>query len=130
VDADAIMESLEAVAERGDPMPAIYRRLFEAYPETRELFIMGDLAKGHMLDEVLNVILDFIGRRTYGPHLMRAEIINHENLGVPPHAFMAFFSIVRDGLREVAADDWTPAMETAWLELLPALDAQFAVAPA
>jgi hemoglobin-like flavoprotein len=130
MDRDAIMQSLEAVAERGDPMPVIYRRLFEAYPQTRELFIMGDLAKGHMLDEVINVILDFIGRGAYGPNLMRAEIVNHENLGVPPDAFMAFFAIVRDGLREVAAGDWTPAMEGAWRDLLPALDSQFSAAPA
>ncbi len=130
MDTSAIEQSLEAVAEIGDPMPVVYRRLFEAFPQTRELFIMGDLAKGHMLDEVLNVILDFIGRQTYGHHLIRAEIVNHEDLGVPPQAFMAFFAIVRDALREVAGAAWTPAMESAWADLLPALQAQFTPAAA
>jgi hypothetical protein len=39
---------------------------------------------------------------------------------------MAFFPIVRDSLREVAAGDWTPRMERAWAELLLELEAAFA----
>ena len=125
MDTEAIEASLEAVAERGDPMPLVYRRLFEAFPETRGLFIMGELAKGHMLDEVLNVVLDFIGPRTYGAQLMRCEIVNHGNLGVPPDAFMAFFPVVRDALREMAADAWTARMDRAWADLLIELQAEF-----
>ncbi|HEY2708304.1 MAG TPA: globin [Caulobacteraceae bacterium] len=130
MDTDVILQTLEAVAERGDPMAVVYRRLFEAYPETERLFIMGPSAKGHMLDEVLNVILDFIGARTYGGQLMRCEVVNHENLGVPPDAFMAFFPIVRDGLREVAGDTWTPEMDRAWAGLLVELQAEFGRVPA
>ncbi|MGH6955391.1 MAG: globin domain-containing protein [Caulobacteraceae bacterium] len=125
MDSSAITQSFEAVAEHGDPATVVYRRLFEAYPETRELFIMGEAAKGHMLDEVFAVVFDFVDARVYAPHFMRSEIVNHEGMGVSPATFMEFFPIVRDGLREVAAHDWTPAMESAWADLLVELRAAF-----
>jgi hemoglobin-like flavoprotein len=123
IDSTTIVESLEAAAAHGDPAPAVYRILFERHPEMKPLFMMGDLAKGNMLDQVFNLILDFIGPNTYATHLVRAEIINHENLGVPPDVFQKFFAIVRDSLREIAASDWTPKMDAAWSVLLTELKA-------
>ena len=125
MDADIIIQSLEMVGERGDPMSRVYKRLFEQFPETESLFFMGPSAKGHMLDEVLTVILDFMGPRAYAPHFMRSEIVNHENLGVPPDVFMAFFATVRDTFRDIAAEQWTPQMDAAWAELLSELQAVF-----
>lgn len=122
---DAIEASLEAVAARGDPTAAVYARLFAERPELEALFIMGDAAKGHMLDEVLRVIFDHLGPRTYGAGFMRAEVVNHENLGVPPALFMAFFGTVRDTFRDLAGADWTAEMEAAWVELIGELDAVF-----
>jgi hemoglobin-like flavoprotein len=113
------------VAERGDPTAAVYARLFALHPELEALFIMGDNAKGHMLDEVLRVVLDHLGPRTYAAGFMRAEVVTHEQLGVPPDLFMRFFPIVRDAFREFAGEDWTPEMDAAWDELLAELQAVF-----
>lgn len=130
MDAEIIVESLEAVAERGDPMAAVYQRLFALHPETEPLFILGESAKGHMLDEVINVILDFVGPRTYAPHFMRSERVNHENLGVAPEVFMSFFEIVRDAFRDMAGAAWTAPMDAAWDELLVELAKAFGRSPA
>jgi len=79
---------------------------------------MGEAAKGHMLDEVLNAILDFIGPGHYAAALLRSERVNHENLGVDPQVFMVFFAVVRESFRELARPDWTPRMDRAWDDLL------------
>jgi hemoglobin-like flavoprotein len=122
IDSAAILESLEAAAAHGDPMPVVYRMLFERHPETKPLFMMGELARGNMLDQVFNLILDFIGADVYATNLVRAEIVNHENLGVPPDVFSKFFAIVRDALREISGSDWPPKFETAWTALLEKLE--------
>ena len=123
VDSNAILDSLEAAAAHGDPMPVVYRMLFERHPETKPLFMMGELARGNMLDQVFNLILDFIGPDVYATNLVRAEIVNHENLGVPPDVFSKFFAIVCDALREMTGSDWTAQFDAAWNMLLAELDA-------
>ena len=40
-----------------------------------------------------------------GAGFMRAEVVNHQNLGVPPALFIAFFGTVRDAFRELAGGD-------------------------
>lgn len=119
----AILASLEAAAEAGDPTPEIYARLFDAHPDARALFVLGEGAKGHMLDEVVRAVEDFVGPRSYSPAFFESERVNHGHLGVAPEVFTAFFEVVRDTLREMAAERWTPAMEEAWRRLLPELEA-------
>ncbi|MDP3853254.1 globin [Phenylobacterium sp.] len=118
--------SLEEVAERhGDPTAAVYDRLFAQNPEMAELFI-GDktgAARGEMLAVVFQTLLDFSGDGAYGANMIRAEVVNHENLGVPPGVFATFFRTVMETLREMLGADWTPQVAAAWDEMLAGLDA-------
>ena len=118
--------SLEEVAERhGDPTQAVYDRLFAQSPEMAELFI-GDktgAARGEMLAMVFNTLLDFSGNGAFGANMVRAEIINHEGLGVPPDVFATFFRTVMETLRDLLGADWTPPVAAAWDDLLAGLDA-------
>lgn len=118
--------SLEEVAERhGDPTAAVYDRLFAQNPEMAELFI-GDktgAARGEMLAVVFQTLLDFSGDGAFGANMIRAEIVNHENLGVPPGVFATFFRTVMETLREMLGPDWTPQVAAAWNEMLGGLDA-------
>lgn len=121
MDADLITESLERVAERcADPTPLVYERLFRQNPDMRALFIRDtdDSVKGQMLYQVLEVFLDFIGRRTYSANLIACEVVNHENLGVPPAVFATFFATVVETFRELLGEDWTAAYDQAWRILL------------
>lgn len=125
MNADIIEKSLELVAAKcGDPMPLVYRRLFEQNPTVEPLFVRdtNGLVKGEMLTQVIECLLDFAGTRTYSANMIPSELRNHENLGVPPEIFATFFATVRETFREIAGDDWSAEMESAWAELTGGLD--------
>jgi hemoglobin-like flavoprotein len=128
MDAALITRSLELVAERGDPAPLVYRRLFAAHPEMERLFVRdtNGLVRGNMLAEAINGILDFIDRDSYGGNLMRVEIVNHENLGVPREVFPTFFTAMRDTFAEMLGSDWDGETDAAWRALLARIDAALA----
>jgi hemoglobin-like flavoprotein len=123
-----ITRSLELVAERGDPTPAVYARLFAHHPQMEPLFV-GDTTgsvRGNMLSEALTALIDFADRDTYGSNMMRAEIVNHENLGVPPEVFAAFYRALRDTFAELLGTAWTNDIDAAWNELLARIDSALA----
>ena len=62
-----IERSFELAAERCEDLtPLVYRRLFDAHPETRTMFRTegSELVKGSMLALTIDAILDFAGERT------------------------------------------------------------------
>ena len=122
---EAVMESLEQVSERcDDPTGAVYAKLFEQHPEMKPLFVLDkdDAAKGHMLHEVLENLIDFTGERHIAPHFIRSELINHDNLGIAPDVFRTFFPILRDTFKDILGADWTEAMEKVWNGLIAEID--------
>ena len=122
LDADAIMGSLELVAERGvDPTPLVYARLFRAHPEAEPLFVLGPAARGHMLDEAFRLILDYLAGDAYASALLRSERSNHADLGVEPTVFVTFFGHIAGALKDIGGAAWTDRMEAAWDELGAAL---------
>lgn len=78
--------------------------------------------RGNMLSEAIMAILDFIDRDIYGGNLMRIEIVNHENLGVPREVFGTFFVAMRDAFAELLGGEWTPEFDAAWRALLVRID--------
>lgn len=125
MDAGLITRSFELVAERGDPTPLVYVRLFAAHPDMERLFVRdtNGLVRGNMLAEAISGILDFIDRDTYGGNLMRIEIVNHENLGVPREVFPVFFTAMRDTFAEMLGRDWDGEIDAAWRALLARIEA-------
>lgn len=124
MNAGAIVRSLELVAERGDPAAGVYARVFAAYPEMEALFVRdtNGAVRGNMLAEAISAILDFIDRDAYGSNLMRVEIVNHENLGVPREAFPVFFTAMRDAFADVLGAEWSGEIDAAWGALLARID--------
>lgn len=121
MNADLITESLERVSQRcADPTPLVYARLFSQSPEMRALFVRDtdDAVKGQMLYQVIEVFLDYIGRGAYAANLIACEVVNHENLGVPPTVFATFFATVKETFCDILGEDWTPGYEQAWQALL------------
>lgn len=128
MDTSLITRSLELVAEHGDPVPLVYARVFAAHPEMEKLFV-GDTTgsvRGNMLTEALTAMLDFADRDAYGSNMMRAEIVNHENLGVPREVFALFYSTMRDTFAELLGAAWTNDIDAAWNELLARIDTALA----
>ncbi len=114
---EVIEASFEAVAEAaGDPVLLIYHKLFELHPEMEPLFILDNdcAARGNMLAEFLDCLLDLAGERKYAAAHLQTLRINHDELGVPVEVFPIFFSIVRDTFRSVLGAEWSPLFESAW----------------
>jgi hemoglobin-like flavoprotein len=124
MDAAAITRSLDLVAERGDPVAAIYARVFAAHPEMEALFVRDTTGavRGNMLSEVVSAILDLVERDNYGSNLVRIEIVNHENLGVPRAVCPVFFIAMRDTFKEILEREWTSEIDAAWTALLKRID--------
>jgi len=118
---DALEASLDLVVERcGDPTELVYDRLFAQHPEMKALFLgeQSRQARGHMLQMVLDTLTNMAAGETWAGNMIRAERINHDQIGVPFDVFATFFTVVHETFREAGGEDWTPAMETAWTEVL------------
>jgi hemoglobin-like flavoprotein len=125
-DADVILSTLEAVAERhGDPTALIYKRLFETHPDLERLFYMDrdGGVRASMVQQGFECIIDYVGPRLTAPQIISASRLHHEGYGVPDGMFGKFFIAMRDAFRDVLGSAWTPAMETQWGRLLDAFDA-------
>jgi hemoglobin-like flavoprotein len=121
-----IETSLEIAASRcADLTPLVYQRLFEAHPETRAMFRSqgSELVKGSMLALTIEAILDFAGERRGQFRMIACEVVSHDGYGTPRELFIAFFGIIRDTLRELLGDEWTPQIAQAWDTLLVEIDA-------
>lgn len=116
-----VAASLEALAARGvDPGADIYARMFAAHPEMERLFAhdRDGAIRGHMLYETIEAALDIETAGAYGENLIGCEVVNHENLGVPPEVFVTFYATVRDAARAALGGDWTAEMEAGWAALI------------
>lgn len=114
---DIIRQSLERLAERqGDPTAQVYDRLFATRPDAEPLFV-GDrtgAARGEMLAQAFDALLDLAEGGQQGARLIAIERINHEGLGVPPEVFADFFPVVAQVVHEGLGEDWTAEIGAAW----------------
>ena len=120
-----ITESFEIAADLCEDLtPLVYARLFREHPDMEILFWRdkNHQVKGEMLSRVISAVLDFAGERLYAATMIQCEVITHEGYDVPPDVFAVFFGTVRDTLRGVLAERWTPALDQAWASLLIELD--------
>ena len=121
-----VERSFEIAAQRcADLTPLVYQRLFEQHPETRTMFRTqgSELVKGSMLALTIEAILDFAGERRGHFRLIACEVVSHDGYGTPRELFIAFFAVIRDTLRELLRDEWSPEIARAWDQLLVEIDA-------
>jgi hemoglobin-like flavoprotein len=127
-----IENSFELAASRcADLTPLVYQRLFEQHPETQTMFRSqgSELVMGSMLALTIEAILDFAGERRGHFRLIACEVASHDGYGTPRELFIAFFVVIRDALRDLLGDEWSPEIAQAWDQLLVEIDA-FATIPA
>ena len=127
-----IENSFELAASRcADLTPLVYQRLFEQHPETQTMFRSqgSELVMGSMLALTIEAILDFAGERRGHFRLIACEVASHDGSGTPRELFIAFFAVIRNALRDLLGDEWSPEIAQAWDQLLVEIDA-FATIPA
>jgi hemoglobin-like flavoprotein len=120
-----IERSFELAAERCEDLtPLVYRRLFDAHPETQAMFRSqgSDLVKGSMLALTIDAILDLAGDRSGHFRMIECEVVSHDAYGTPRQLFGEFFGIVADTLREILGADWSAEIENAWQKLLQEIE--------
>jgi hemoglobin-like flavoprotein len=125
-DAAVITDTLARVAERvGDPMPHVFKRLFQETPELEALFVRDtdSLVRGQMFQVTIESLLDFLGDRSYGASLIRIERTNHQGLGVDPAVFDRFYLVLVDTFRDILGADWTPEIDAVWAGVIRELTA-------
>lgn len=124
-DADLVIQSFEIAAERCDDLtPVVYPMLFADHPEMERLFFRDaetHAVRGEMMARVIEAIIDFVGERHYARTLIQCEVVTHAGYDVPPEVFSTFFAYVRNGVRKIVGDDWTPDMAAAWERTLKTL---------
>jgi hemoglobin-like flavoprotein len=116
-----IEQSFELAASRCvDLTPLVYQRLFNEHPETRAMFRSqgSELVMGSMLALTIEAILDFAGPRNGHFRMIACEVVSHDAYGTPRELFIAFFATIRDTLRDLLGDEWSPDMAEAWAQLL------------
>jgi hemoglobin-like flavoprotein len=121
-----IESSFELAASRcADLTPLVYQRLFETHPETRTMFRTqgSELVKGSMLALTIEAILDFADERSGRFRLIACEVSSHDAYGTPRELFITFFAVIRDSLRDLLGDEWSPDIARAWDTLLVEIDA-------
>ncbi len=114
--AEVIAASFEAVADAvGDPVPLIYQKLFQLHPDMEALFVLDKdgAARGNMLAEFLDCLLDLAGPRQYAANHLQTLRINHDELGVPVDVFPVFLDVVLESFRSVLGAAWTAEMDGA-----------------
>jgi hemoglobin-like flavoprotein len=123
-DALVIAETLERVGERvGDPIPLVFRRLFQETPELEGLFVRDTdgLVRGQMFQVTIESLLDYLGDRAYGANLIQIERVNHLGLGVEPEVFDKFYLTVMATFKDILAADWTPEIDIVWTRVVHGL---------
>jgi len=118
--------SFELASRRcADLTPLVYQRLFDAHPETQAMFRTqgGDLVKGSMLALTIEAILDFAGERRGHFRLIACELASHDAYGTSRQLFIAFFTVIRDTLRDLLGHEWSIEIAQAWDTLLVDIDA-------
>jgi hemoglobin-like flavoprotein len=120
-----ILDSLDAASANGDPAAAVYARVFRDHPEMEKLFWRDKdgSVRGHMFQEMIMAIIDWLGDNTYGGNLFRIEHVNHEQLGVPRDVYPVVFDALRDEIRDRLKTGWTPETDQAWTQLLASIRA-------
>lgn len=102
----------------------IYTRLFDLHPEFEALFVMdtdGGVRRS-MLTSSLNCILGVARNEARTAHyLIEAARMIHDGYGIRGEEVDAMFVAIRDVVRADHGANWTPDMDSAWMDLLEEL---------
>jgi hemoglobin-like flavoprotein len=117
----AIYDSLALLAARDDdPTGLVFERLFARHPDYVGFFRRdtNNAVKGEMLARTFSTLLEFLEDRQYAAYQIASDMVAHEGYDVPREAFITFFAVVRDVIRDLHQEQWTQAYEAAWAHLI------------
>ncbi len=116
-----ILDTLERAGETcADPAPLVYARLFALRPEFEDLFVMDSDGgvRGSMLETCFNAILGVTENNPAQRVIISSSRFAHDGYGVSAADFNLMFIAIRDTVRVLLAEAWTPEVDAAWTRLL------------
>ena len=116
LNAEVLRSSFELVASRNpDITVRFYEILFDRYPNVKPLFgNNAPAAQAKMLAEALMAVLDHLDDAPWLSETLAGMGTKHEGYGVTKDMYPLVGECLIATFAEVAADDWTSEMQTAW----------------
>jgi len=123
LDIDALRGSFEVVITRQPDLTHVfYQELFVRHPEARSLFSRGPMeAQERMLAETLVAALDHLEDAEWLRTNLAALGARHAEYGVTPEMYGWVAEALLTTLARIAGSDWTDEYQTAWSEVLGAI---------
>lgn len=120
-----LRSSFETVLERQPQItPRFYEILFSRYPQARPLFgRKSQEEQAKMLQETLVAVVDHLEDASWLEKNLKALGEKHIDYGVTDDMYEWVGESLLATLAEVAGDDWTPEVESAWREAYDAIAA-------
>ena len=114
-DLELINASLENAAERCDDLtPLFFDAFFTLRPEAPSLFSANVVAKGRMMIEILNLVVEQAEGAGYVEHTVKTSASDHSFWGVTLEMYNDVFRALLSTLRTLIGDAWTAETEAAW----------------
>jgi hypothetical protein len=119
---DPVLASLETAAESGEDVTQAVNRAFHLMePEAEGLMDhMDEHMLGRMMQEVLMVLM--AGEPEDQLDYLNFEVGSHLGYGVATPMYGSLFAAVRDCVRDLIGDAWSPETETAWNQRIRSLE--------
>lgn len=121
-----ISESIERARQLAGPhalASTMFTRFFECYPEARGIYADTDVAGfgPTKFRVVCELVLDVVRHPAYAVDNMACEIWRHRYYDVRDVAYYyALIDACRDSIQQVLADEWTPALNECWNDVIQA----------
>lgn len=116
LEVELLRSSFELVAEREPYITKrFYEHLFEKYPQSRPLFSRNAPAKQQeMLQQALAAVIDNLEDVEWLSRELKALGSKHVGYGVTDEMYGWVGDALLTTLAEIAGDQWTPALSSAW----------------
>lgn len=118
LDVESLRSSFALVTERDpDFTQRFYNILFERYPQAKALFTRNSLAvQQRMLAEALTAVVEHLEDSEWLTETLGAMGARHIEYGATAETYDWVGECLLATLAEVAGDDWTPELNTAWAD--------------
>ncbi len=115
---ERIKASLPVLRERGlDLVGKFYDRLFEVRPDTRSLFVKGEMRQRIKFTLMLHELVSHIDDWEWIQEAVTPLGVRHRKYGVRPEHFEVVGEVLSAVLADVLSDTWTDADREAWTTL-------------
>ena len=115
LDVALLRSSFDLVVERQPQVtPRFYEILFSRYPQAKPLFGRNGTNQAEMLQQALVAVVEHLEDASWLTQTLEAMGAKHLDYGVRDDMYPWVGECLLATLAEIAGDDWSPALASAW----------------